>query len=153
MRFFNGLSGKQDKRQELVGRVPDLIGPFIDCAMLAIDVVEEKTGQPLPDFSQLTILVFVFGALDELCQRLKLNEQETLQIFRKLLMDKLGAQSEQNAQSLFQMVVRLSSMREGQRVLVTGGQAHADWRVGDKMAPVRLGMLLEEDIAAANKMG
>lgn len=153
MGFFNALFGKQDKRRELVGRVPDLIGPFIDCAMLAVDVVKKKTGQPLPEFSQLTILVFIFGALDELCQCLKLNEQETLQIFRRLLMGKLGAQSEQNAQSLFQIVVRLSSMKEGQRALATGGQAHADWRVGDKLAPVRLGSLLEEDIAAANKMG
>ena len=79
MGFFNRLFRKQDKRGELVGRVPDLIGPFIDCAMLAVDVVKKKTGQPLPEFSQLTILVFVFGALDELCQCLELNEQETFQ--------------------------------------------------------------------------
>jgi len=153
MGFFNRLFRKQDKRGELVGRVPDLIGPFIDCAMLAVDVVKKKTGQPLPEFSQLTILVFVFGALDELCQCLELNEQETLQIFRRLLMSKLGAQSEEKAQSLFQMVVKLSSMKEGHGALVTGGKAHADWRVGDTMAPVRLGALLEEDITAANKMG
>jgi len=153
MGFFNSLFGRHDKDQELADRVPDLIGPFIDCAMLAVNVVEKKTGRPLPEFSQLTILVFVFGALDELCQCLKLNEQETLRIFRKLLVTKLGSESGEKAERLFQMVVRLSSMKEGQRALVTGGRAHADWRVGEKMAPLILGALLQEDITAANKMG
>jgi len=152
MGLFSGLFGKRDKNSELVARVPELIGPFIDCAMMAVDLVEKRTGHSLPDFSKLTILVFAFGGLDELCQALKLDEKDSLRIFKQLLMTKFRAPSEVEAQRLLEMVVRVSAMKEGQRALTTGGQSHADWRIGHTTAPLRLGALLEEDCRVAALM-
>ena len=124
------------KNKRLIENIPELISPFIDSANLAVNIVEKAKGITLPAEFQLIFFLFVFGALDDLCQVLKISPEDTLEIFKEILKLDLGAKNDDLAKGFFDIVVETSSTTEGEEIMKLGGQAYSNWRRGDSMAPV-----------------
>ena len=137
--MIGGLCGKTEcmgTNIKLKRKIPELINPFIDSANLAVSIVEKTKNSTLPSDYQLVFFLFVFGALDDLCQILKIGQKDTLDILNEIVLSQLGNGNKKLAKGFFKIVVETSSKNEGEGIMRIGGQAHSEWRRGDSMAPV-----------------
>jgi hypothetical protein len=93
----------------------------------------------------MTVLLYMFGAVDMLCQVHNIEEKVTMNLFENLLKDELGEYNAEQAQVLLRAVIQASAATEGQQMMKEGAEALRAWLTGvDVAAPHRLTEILME---------
>ena len=137
MRLFDKFFGKKKDDDNFV-RIRSILEKFIEATFLTLNDADKK------DSSQgMTILLYMFGAVDMLCQFKGMDENTTLILFNEMLKNELGEYTDEQAQALLTEVIRVSAQTEGQQLMKEGGEALRSWLVkSDPRAAFRLTEIL-----------
>jgi len=111
---------------------------FIEASFISLGSFDKK------DSAQgMTVLLYMFGAVDMLCQVHNIEEKLTLNLFENLLKEELGEYNAEEAQVLLRTVIQASAASEGQQMMKEGAEALQAWLTGiDIVAPHRLTEIL-----------
>ncbi len=137
MGLFRKFFGKS-KKENSASSVRAIMGKFIEASFATLNNDAEKNKN-----EGMTILLYMFGAVDMLCQVKSVDENVTLTLFSSMLQNELGEYSNEEAQALLSAVVEASAQDRGQDVMKEGGEALRAWLVGSEPgAPFRLTEIL-----------
>lgn len=87
-------------------------------------------------------LIYMFGAVDMLCQSHQLGPESTIDLFQSMLQEELGDYSPEEAKKVAQVTIRASAEPSGKDIMREGGEALRMWIAGVALAPHRLQELL-----------
>ena len=135
MSFFRKFFGKNSSGDILV-RVRAIMEKFIEVSLVTVPVERD------PDQGKI-ILVYMFGALDFLCQWKEVDEKTTLTFFKELLKNELGDYTCEQAEIILREVVKVSAEAEGQLLMKEGAETLKAWLADTEPgAPFRLTEIL-----------
>ena len=139
MTFLRKLFGKRESRDDIM-RIRAIMEKFIEASFISLGSFDRK------DSAQgMTVLLYMFGAVDMLCQVHNIEEKVTLNLFENLLKEELGEYNAEQAQVLLRAVIQASAATEGQQMLKEGAEALRAWLTGGEVAaPHRLTEILME---------
>ena len=139
MSLFGKLFGNRNKNDEIT-RIRKIIEKFVEVSFLGLTHLDKRN----PDKGKI-ILLYMFGALDMLCQVNNLDENTTLALFKNILKEELGEYTDEQSQVLLNEIVQASDEQEGQELMKEGGDALRTWLIGEDVAsPHRLTEILME---------
>ena len=139
MSLIGKLFGSSNENNE-IARIRKIIEKFIEASFLGLAHLDNKN----PNQGEITLL-YMFGAIDMLCQVNGLDNNVTLDLFKSMLKDELGEYGDEEAQVLLNEIIQATSEEDGQELMREGGEALRTWLSGeDAAAPHRLTEILME---------
>lgn len=137
MSFFRKFFGKSKEDSNFVS-ARAILEKFIEVSFIPLNSMDEKSSR-----EGMTILLYMFGAVDMVCQVKNVDEQTTLVLFNEILKNELGEYTDEQAEALLREVVKASAEPEGQQLMKEGAEALRSWLTdSDPAAPFRLTELL-----------
>lgn len=137
MNFFQKFFGKTEESNN-VARARTILEKFIEASFIPLSDVEERSSS-----QGMTILLYMFGAVDMVCQVKGVDEQRTMVLFNELLQNELGEYTGKQADTLLKEVIKASAEPEGQQLMKEGAETLRLWLTdGEPSAPLRLKRLL-----------
>ena len=141
MSFFRKFFGNHEESNN-VARARAILEKFIEISFMPMIDIEEKSSR-----QGMTTLLYMFGAVDMICQVKGVDEQTTMMLFTKMLQNELGEYTGEQAEALLREVVKISAEPEGQQLMKEGAEAIRLWLTdSDPSAPLRLKKLLMSKI-------
>lgn len=139
--FGRWLAGRKGKEApDPIVRVRGLMGGFIEACFVSIDAENHRR----PSDGRTTLL-FMFGAVDMLCQVNEIDERASLELFESMLQDELGEFSPEQAHAVLVEVIQATTDSGGKRIMREGAESIRGWLTGTvPLAPHRLIELLGE---------
>jgi len=130
------------KRDSPIPRIRRTIQLFEEVSTVEIDptilqnVERDKAG--------IVMLLYMFGALDILCQSQNIDTKRTLMLFQSLLQDELGNYSDEDAKTLIQAIAQASATPYGKEIMKEGAESIRLWINGLALPHHRLSETLRE---------
>ncbi|MEX2162852.1 MAG: hypothetical protein WD823_01235 [Sulfuricaulis sp.] len=138
MSFFRKLFGKREESNN-VAHVRAILEKFIEASFIPLSGIDEKSSS-----HGMTILLYMFGAVDMVCQVKGVDQQTTMLLFNEMLQNELGEYTDKEAEALLKEVIKASAEPEGQQLMKEGAEALRLWLTESDLAvPYRLTELLK----------
>ena len=137
MTFLRKMFGKRESLDDIT-RIRTIIDKFIEASFIPLGSFDRENSA-----QGMTVLLYMFGAVDMLCQVHNIEEKLSLSLYENLLKEELGEYNAKEAQVLLSVVIQASAASEGQQMMKEGAEALQAWLTGvDVAAPHRLTEIL-----------